>query len=306
MSNTGKSLEELVGSIESVLLSSGYSVDLRRKIIDDNGKIIAEFDIVIVDNSNSIVCLIECRDRPSEGKAPVSWVEQLVGRRIRFGFDKVMAVSTTGFSKSAEEFALREGIELHNVNQIKVDEVRDWLEPELGVSYNKSGLLHAELRINEDSLITYQMEQELGILSFDSPILKIKHKDKYSSLKEAWVVCMHKYPELFDDIVPDTEPVSKRYRVLFPNAQDRYQTQTSKGIYDVFEIVFDVYMFIEIGSYTISKVFDYAKVKSGRISQSVSFVPIKLKDKKIEIMVHKFDEENVVVITTNEHLPKDR
>lgn len=34
-----------------------------------------------------------------------SWIEQLVGRRARFGFNKVTAVSITGFATGAAEFA---------------------------------------------------------------------------------------------------------------------------------------------------------------------------------------------------------
>jgi hypothetical protein len=62
--------------------------------------------------------LIECRDRPSQGPAPGSWLEQLAGRKRRFKFDKVIAVSTTGFAPGAWQFAESEGISLRSVQRI--------------------------------------------------------------------------------------------------------------------------------------------------------------------------------------------
>jgi hypothetical protein len=78
-------------------------VDSNEKVFDAAGQQIAEFDLIISGNlgSSSVRWLIECRDRPSQGAAPGSWIQQLVGRKQQFKFDKVFAVSTTGFSAAA-------------------------------------------------------------------------------------------------------------------------------------------------------------------------------------------------------------
>lgn len=101
MTNSGKHLEEFVKQIESFLLPQGFTIDSRERVFNDEGIQIAEFDIVIEGKVGSapFKMLIECRDRPSDGPAPGSWIEQLVGRRSRFDFDKVVAVSTTGFAR---------------------------------------------------------------------------------------------------------------------------------------------------------------------------------------------------------------
>jgi len=87
---------------------------------DESGVQLAEFDIVISGRlgSSSIKWLIECRDRPSEGPAPGAWIEQLVGRKRRFKFDKVLAVSTTGFVEGAKAFAEAEDIGLRTVKKL--------------------------------------------------------------------------------------------------------------------------------------------------------------------------------------------
>jgi len=68
--------------------------------------------------SSSVRWLIECRDRPSEGSAPIAWIEQLVGRRERLQFDRVFAVSTTGFSPAARDFAKAKNIIVRTVTRL--------------------------------------------------------------------------------------------------------------------------------------------------------------------------------------------
>jgi len=120
MKRSGQQVEKLIQEIEKHLLPEGLNVAARERVFNDEGIQIAELDIVITGalGSSSINWLIECRDRPSEGAAPVSWIEQLIGRRIRFKFEKVMAVSTTGFSDGARELAGREAIVLRTVSTI--------------------------------------------------------------------------------------------------------------------------------------------------------------------------------------------
>jgi hypothetical protein len=120
MDNSGKQLERLIQEIEQSLLPKDFEVTLNKPEFNDAGNQIAEFDLVITGRlgSSSIKWLIECRDRPSDGAAPGSWIEQLAGRKRRFNFDKVIAVSTTGFAEGAKEFAEREGIVLRTVRTI--------------------------------------------------------------------------------------------------------------------------------------------------------------------------------------------
>jgi len=129
MKSDGKQLEGLVSFVETTLLPQGFDVKTNERIYNDEGIQVAEFDIEIRGKvgSTSIAWLIECRDRPGQGPAPGSWIEQLVGRRIRFGFNKVTAVSTTGFAQGAIEFAQEQGIELREVKSLIAEEFADWL-----------------------------------------------------------------------------------------------------------------------------------------------------------------------------------
>ena len=108
MSGEGQHLENLVRQVEELLLPKGFSVAGNSRVYNDENVQIAEFDIEVRGRLGStyISWLIECRDRPGSGPAPGSWIEQLVGRRDRFRFSKVTAVSTTGFALGAEEYAV--------------------------------------------------------------------------------------------------------------------------------------------------------------------------------------------------------
>ena len=125
--NDGKKLEELVAEIEKIVARAGKTVEVNKRFYDDQGVQVAEFDIFITFSSDlgGHKWLIECRDRPSQGAAPGSWIEQLIGRKFLHQLDRVIAVSTTDFSPGAKHWAEEGSIELRTVNQVETPE--SWL-----------------------------------------------------------------------------------------------------------------------------------------------------------------------------------
>lgn len=79
MPTSGKALELIVKVVEDILLPKGFTVSVREKIFNEEGVQIAELDVIVSGKlgSSQVDWLIECRDRPTEGSAPVSWIEQL-------------------------------------------------------------------------------------------------------------------------------------------------------------------------------------------------------------------------------------
>jgi hypothetical protein len=127
--NDGSKLENLVALIEGLSLPTGFNMEQRKPVRDDEGKQIAELDIFITGRIGSVESrtLIECRDRPSEGRAPSSWIEQLFGRRKRLNVDSIVAVSTTGFVDEAVRFAAQENIRLRTCEYLTAEDVCSWL-----------------------------------------------------------------------------------------------------------------------------------------------------------------------------------
>ncbi|MES2440056.1 MAG: hypothetical protein V4584_13390, partial [Verrucomicrobiota bacterium] len=149
----GKQLESLVSYLEESLKPKGFEVEKNDKVFDDDGNQIAEFDIIVSGKfgSTEMRWLIECRDRPSAGAAPGSWIEQLVGRRSRFGFNKVTAVSTTGFAPGLIEYAKREGIELRTVSEVSPEEFSSWIQVgSFPMQTNRYNLKHARVNVAAD------------------------------------------------------------------------------------------------------------------------------------------------------------
>lgn len=117
MTSDGRALERLVADLKALLLGTGFTVAGNDRVFDNEGNQLAEFDVTIEGRfgSTRFKWLIECRDRPSEGPAPGSWIQQLAGRRQQFDFDKIVAVSTTGFSPGATHAARELNVTLRTV-----------------------------------------------------------------------------------------------------------------------------------------------------------------------------------------------
>jgi len=126
----GKQLENVVTYIESLRLPTDWTITPRVLSSTDKGKPGAELDIMVEGKvgKSDFKWLIECRDRPSAGPAPAAWIEQLIGRRLRFNLSRVTAVSTTGFSAAAIEVAGRFKIGTREFRELSPSEFEGWPE----------------------------------------------------------------------------------------------------------------------------------------------------------------------------------
>lgn len=213
MTHDGKNLETLVRQIEELLLPQGFSVIGNSRVYNDEGVQIAEFDVEIRGRlgSTEIVWLIECRDRPGQGPAPGSWIEQLVGRRDRFGFNKITAVSTTGFAKGAIDYANESGIEMRTVEQITANEVKGWL----ALNHMRQRVQHASLdsvkilvNPNEPLDRKEALQKVLRDASGDPLILRSNKTGNLVSASSAFQAAASNSPGIFDDIEPNAPPAT--------------------------------------------------------------------------------------------------
>lgn len=152
MIRDGKALEAFVAQIEKEAGLPDATVTSRVKAYADNGKQIAEFDIVIEGRfgTTDMRWLIECRDRPGSGAAPNNWIYELIGRKDgHVKFDRVTAVSTTGFAEGCRELADPHRIELRTVKEVDPTEFASWIEPgDLRRFERFSNLKHANFGID--------------------------------------------------------------------------------------------------------------------------------------------------------------
>ncbi len=122
MSRKGRSFEELIKELEELdtmglqitspdFIKDNITGDLREVDISIRGKI-GSYDILIV---------IECRDRKS--KQGIEWIEQISEKTKDIGANKVIAVSSSGFTKNAIIKAKSKNIELNTFEEIDPENV---------------------------------------------------------------------------------------------------------------------------------------------------------------------------------------
>jgi len=303
MVKLGKDLERLVREVEETLLPEGFSVSANEHAFGDEGNQLAEFDIQITGNLGStfIKWLIECRDRPSQGAAPGSWIEQLVGRRHRFGFNKVTAVSTTGFAKGAEKYAREEGIELRIVEQLTADSITDWLLiSELDVTKYLGTLHHAEL-IPDDSEVEQSIIESLRTYirkaKAEHKILTDKRNGRMVSMSAAWQEIINTNRQFFDGLVPNGPTRQAKIRVNYTNPAKRYQVSTDEGPIDIVQIVFRAELSIVYNKVPVSKITQYSKaLKQEVIAQSAHF-EIEAGDKTIDLTLRNFGKKDKTLVS---------
>lgn len=296
MASDGKQLEALVAFVEKTLLPEGFDVKANERVFNDEGIQIAEFDIEIRGKigSTDFAWLIECRDRPANGPAPGSWIEQLYGRRTRFGFNKVTAVSTTGFAVGAIAFAQSEGIELREVRTLCPDEFAGWLLVRHIVNtIRHTSLLSASLIIDEHE--TEERKQallvELARENTDTSLLKASSTGQFVPARNAFHAAVDQVGNLFDDLLPNGPPKTINLYVEYPNDDDHFIVETSAGAIRVRAIAYRGELRCKEIHIPLSATSEYRDAETGQpISQAAVFAPQSIMGMKFATEMHRMAE----------------
>jgi hypothetical protein len=304
----GKSLERLVAFVEKLSLPDGFAVETNKRVQNQRGNDEAEFDIVISGSVGSakMVWLIECRDRPSSRSAPVSWIEQLVGRRDRFQVNKVTAVSTQPFSQPARTLAATKGIDLRQVKSLAVDEFEDWLRvPAFLHTERIIQLTHAEIIVPDDlpEAIGFAAGKR-ALESPNEPFLRSTGDGRLVHPKDAFAGIVEERC-LFDGIEPNSPPKSVSLVVQYLNPLDRFVIETELGAAPVESIRFVGELFIREASIPLESVFEYRDVNSeSAISQTATYGSIQVGDNRWALTLHKDEttgETKVLLVNSKPH-----
>jgi hypothetical protein len=116
-------MERQVERIERLIAQEGSEVTWNDRIPDpDNPRQRRQIDITI--RRDGRLTIVECRMEKSP--QDVTWIEQLMGRRLSLRADSVIAVSASKFTKGAIRKADANGIILRNLATLSAHEIRDW------------------------------------------------------------------------------------------------------------------------------------------------------------------------------------
>lgn len=131
MPKSGRLLEVMVHRLQELLVHEGVIVTSPDKFCDKDGKVIGEIDVTLRFEFGGceVVVGMECRDWPSANRRQgVGWIEAIKGKRDRLTVDKMIAVSTTGFTEPAVDFADSCGIDLWAVEDVSKLDLHGWFE----------------------------------------------------------------------------------------------------------------------------------------------------------------------------------
>jgi hypothetical protein len=290
----GRALENLVRTVEDFFLPKDCRVEVRKLVYGDEGAQLAELDIVVTGRlgTTEIRWLIECRDRLSDGRAPVSWIEQLGGRKQVHGLNKVTAVSTTGFSDGAAEVAARLGIELRTVSDAKLQDFSAWLygDAQFVVVNRICALDHATVFPPEGEARERleALKQQLATAKPNEKLLRVATTGKLMSLPEAFTAAAGQ-SELFDGMAPDEEK-AVRIRAEYPG-DDHFAIDTPVGAVRVAWIGFMGRLQVKQANIPMEALKQYSHDGSGDvIAQSAVLAPVAVGDLSIALELHNLGE----------------
>ncbi|WP_437717074.1 hypothetical protein WMF45_12055 [Sorangium sp. So ce448] len=276
--------------VERNLLPVGFEVRANERVYNDDGAQIAELDLVISGKvgTTDFTWLIECRDRPSDGPAPGSWIEQLVGRRDRFGFNKVTAVSTTSFSPGALQYGREAKIELRAVRSLAPEEL-SWLairhitQRQYQVHLEQTQL-HFDRETDEN--LSDALAEALRTRQPEENLLKSSKNGAYIPASTAFAHAV-RASDLLEALAPGEEkPV--RLRVVYTNDDAHFVVETHLGDIRVQAFTFIgrlklIEQFVPLE--TTSSYFDVDACAA--ISWVASFAPQDIMGAKFSLEFHK-------------------
>lgn len=172
--------EQRVSRIFRLLEESGTEVTWNKLMPDpDRPSRSRQIDVEI--RRPGCLVHVECRDR---GRTQdVAWIEDLIGRRISLKADMVIAVSSSGFTKTAIAKAERHGIILRKLADVTDDEVMTWGDSSK-VSVRFARFLRLEIAIKIQ-------KKEGTILSSESVARVMDQQDWIGGImRKATQVCM--------------------------------------------------------------------------------------------------------------------
>jgi hypothetical protein len=291
----GKQLESLVAFVEEKMLPEGFGVVTNQRIYNDDGIQIAEFDVEIRGRlgTTDLAWLIECRDRPGSGPAPGSWIEQLVGRRSRFGFNKVTAVSTTGFAEGARDFAKQQGIELRSVEALTPDAF-GWLRlSHMSFVERRANLESARLLVNESTSeeLRAALSDVVKAATGADRILRSVSNGTQHTMAEAFLGAVES-ANLFADLEPGDPSRRVKIHAQYPNDSDHFVVITAVGEARIEVIAFEGELVVSETLVPVDVTSRYKSLETGEtISQVAAFAPQDMDGNRVALEFHRMGED---------------
>ncbi len=184
MPREGRFLEILVEHLERFLAGEGIKVTSPEIFYKDGVKV-GEIDVTLRGDfgSSKIFVGIECRDRPRDGAQGTPWISEVSGKKNLFKVDKMVAMSSTGFTDPAVNAANDLGIDLLTLESITNESIGMLMQLTSFAFTLKSYDLREGFYVEID-----EPKLPKGITKIDAtldkPLIKLRDLDKPLTLRQ--------------------------------------------------------------------------------------------------------------------------
>lgn len=267
MPRKGKDFELLIKMLEEVMLPQGALIKSPDYIVDKITGQKREVDISIKMDlgSTPILIIIECRDRnDTEG---TTWIEQLRTKTNDLNANKVIAVSSYGFSAPAIEKGRHYGIETRTYKELSHDDIKSWFLPNHMLKQNKifqiikAKIIFLDIKSLDNDIINNRTVSDDFIIR-PSDRRKVNLNSIFSFIAE--------HENLWENIPVDKDFQVYNFNANYDNPQSRFEIEHKSEFHTIIQIQFSVNMKIETQIIPISKISSYEN-SEGPITQIIEF-----------------------------------
>lgn len=213
--------------------------------------------------------------------------------------DKVTAVSSTGFSPGAIDFAAREGIELRSVKEIQKEEIFDWFRVEnMAVDQFICDLKNVQIFIGNPS---EEQETEINRLLQTTDVntkifIHTSTGEKFST-NDIWLEAVNVSPDIKKDVEIGFPPIRKTIDINYTNPNSRYKLISQGSDFQIERIIFTGDISILRNFAPISKITKYYYEKGqDSIAETIRFKIIGINLHQ-EIAIHKIHDDGATRLT---------
>jgi hypothetical protein len=219
MAREGRNFEEVVKLIEETIAVENVKVKSPDYILDKDTGQPREVDISLRGKigSSNILVIIECRDQMKHPPQDVTWIEQITCKRKSVSADKLIAVSSNGFTEPAKIKARKNEIELRTFDEIDPEEIHRWFLTSGNIYHNIQMKTVSIVNINLKKKTKKKIEFPDEIVNWQAPIFVIKKEGKSVSLDFIWSLFAE---EIYSGVPEDGSKIHKsKIRINIPNIQ---------------------------------------------------------------------------------------
>ena len=133
-----------------------------------------------------------------------------------------------------------------------------------------------------------EIQQQQILLSIDSR--------EPTSISSIWQKIINTSPQMFDNILPNSQPRKAEIRINYKDSGIHCHVQTIEGPVDIVQIIFRAKLSVTKNKVPITRITQYSKIlEQDIIAQSAHF-EIGVIDKVVDISLHNFGENDKTLL----------